>query len=460
MQRTRVRYRCGDCGALAPKWVGCCAECGAWGTLVEAPDAIGAVRANAAASAGAAVPLRSIDPGAATRASTGIAELDRVLGGGLVAGSVTLLGGEPGVGKSTLLLQAAVAMAAGDVGRPARRVLLVAAEESPEQVRMRAERLGELADDLLVVAECSVPNLLALADTVAPDLVVIDSIQTVHDPDATGVPGSVTQVRDCASAFVRLAKERGIAVVLVGHVTKDGALAGPRVLEHMVDTVLSFEGDRHHALRTLRAVKHRFGATGELGIFAMTGTGLHEVADASAMLLTDRRPGAAGSVVVPVMEASRPLLVEVQALVAPTPAAMPRRQAQAIDNGRFAMTVALLQRRCGASELVSCDIFANIVGGMRCADPGADLGLALAIASAWTDVPVPPQTVVVGEVGLGGEVRSVPGLERRLSEAARIGFLQAIVPESAPDIDGIELVRVGDLPAAMGAALAAPLEFR
>ncbi len=457
MQRTRVRFHCDACGADAPKWVGRCAECGGWGTVVEtAPDLVTrtAARATTSAVGGAApVPLASLDTTGAQRTATGLEELDRVLAGGLVAGSVTLLGGEPGVGKSTLVLQAAASLA----GR-GHRVLLVAAEESAEQVRLRAERLGALPDELLVVADTSVPNVLAHAQAVKPTLLVVDSIQTVHDPELDGVPGSVTQVRDCATAFVRLAKERGVAVLLIGHVTKDGSLAGPRVLEHVVDTVLAFEGDRHHALRTLRAVKHRFGATGELGIFEMAGDGLRGVADASAMLLTDRRAGAAGSVVVPVMEASRPLLVEVQSLVAETNATIPRRQAHALDSGRFAMVVALLQRRCGAAELARHDIFASVVGGVRCFDPGADLGLALAIASAWVDVPVPPQTVVIGEVGLGGEVRSVAAIERRLLEAARIGFLQAIVPQSAPEVAGIDLVRVGDLTAAMGAALAVPAE--
>ena len=411
----------------------------------------GSGRAPGVPSAGAPAPrpLNEIDPRAASRLSSGIAELDRVLSGGLVKGSVTLLGGEPGVGKSTLLLQSAIAIA-----ERASPVLLVAAEESTEQVRLRAERLGAIPGELLVLADTSVPDVVAHAAALDPALLIVDSIQTVHDPDASGVAGSVTQVRDAAAAFVRLAKARGIAVVLVGHVTKEGTLAGPRVLEHVVDTVLAFDGDRHHALRTLRAVKHRFGATGELGVFAMTGRGLEEVADASAMLLTDRRPGAPGSVVVPMLEATRPLLVEVQALVAPTNATMPRRQATALDPARMAMAIALLQRRCGAAELAQADVFANVVGGVRCADPGADLGLALAIASAATDTPVPPQTVVVGEVGLGGEVRSVAGIERRLAEAARIGFLQAIVPASAPAVPGIDLVRVADLPEALGAALA------
>ena len=399
------------------------------------------------------MPLSAIDATGAVRRSTGIAEFDRVLSGGLVAGSVTLIGGEPGIGKSTLLLQSLLAMAAGGT-----RTLLVAAEESPEQIRLRAERIGPVPDELLVVAQTSVPYVLAHAAASEPDVLVVDSIQAVHDPDGPGVPGSVTQVRDCTQALVRFAKERNTAVVLVGHVTKDGALAGPRALEHLVDTVLQFEGDRHHALRLLRALKHRFGATGELGIFEMAPEGLREVADASALLLTDRQAGATGSVVVPTMEGSRPLLVEMQALVSANNAPMPRRQAQSFDAGRLAMLVAVLDRRAGI-DLKSYDVYASVVGGVRIADTGADLGLALAIASTHCDRPVPPQTVVIGEVGLGGEVRSVPQLARRLAEAQRIGFLQAVVPESAPDMGDLALVRVRDVRGALAAVLApAPRE--
>jgi DNA repair protein RadA/Sms len=451
MTRTRVRYGCEQCGAEAPQWLGRCTDCGEWGTVVEVSaelldgplDVVATV-----ATASPPVALADVDPTGAARRSTEISEFDRVLGGGFVAGSVTLLGGEPGVGKSTLLLQAMRSMAHAGT-----RALLVAAEESPEQVRLRAERIGPLPRELLVVAETSLPAVLAHVAATKPDVLIVDSIQSVTDPNAPGVAGSVTQVRDCTQALVRFAKEYGTVIVLVGHVTKDGALAGPRALEHLVDTVLQFEGDRHHALRMLRAVKHRFGPTGELGIFEMAGEGLRELADASAMLLTDRQPGATGSVVVPVMEGSRPLLVEMQALVTSNNAPMPRRQAQSFDTGRLAMLIAVLEQR-GGIDLKSFDVFASVVGGVRVAETGADLGLLLAIASTHLDRTVPPQTVVVGEVGLGGEVRSVPQLARRLAEAARIGFLQAIVPESAPDVGELSLVRVRDVRSALAAAFA------
>lgn len=443
------------CGAEAPKWVGQCAECNEWGSVVQVSEAmLGAATAPVIVPSSAAkpMPLGSVDPLAATRRATGLAEVDRVLSGGLVSGSITLLGGEPGVGKSTLLLQALLAMTAAGAS-----ALLVAAEESPEQVRMRAERLGVLNDRLMVVAETSVPYVLAHAAAMRPDVLVVDSIQTVHDPDAGGVPGSVTQVRDSAQAFVRFAKETGTAVVLVGHVTKEGTLAGPRVLEHVVDTVLQFEGERHHALRMLRALKHRFGSTGELGLFEMTGDGLQEVRDASAMLLTDRQPGASGSVVVPLIEGSRPILVEVQALVSPTGAPMPRRQAQAFDAGRLAMLCAVLQQRCRI-PLTTNDVYASVVGGVRVVETGADLAVALAVASSLLERAVPAQTVVLGEVGLGGEIRSVPQLQRRLAEAARIGFLWAVVPESTPDVEGITLIRVRDVAEAITRVLQPPKE--
>jgi DNA repair protein RadA/Sms len=375
---------------------------------------------------------------------TGVGELDRVLGGGIVPGSVTVLGGEPGIGKSTLVLQALGAMAAAGA-----RAMLVAGEESPEQVRARAQRLGALAPSLLVVAETEWPSVLAHAEAVEPDVLAIDSVQTLVDPDMPGGPGSVTQVRDNAQRIVRFAKERNVAVLLVGHVTKDGALAGPRALEHVVDTVLSFEGDRHHALRMLRASKHRFGATDELGVLEMTERGLVGVPDASALFLADRRPGAYGSVVAPIMDGTRPLLVEVQALVAETNAAMPRRVSHALDTSRVAMLTAVLQKRGGCIHLWKADIYVSVTGGARVTEPGADLALALAVATSMYEVPVPADTVVLGELGLGGEVRQVVQAPRRLAEAARAGFTRAIVPASTPDVAGIELVRVGTLANAM-----------
>ena len=386
------------------------------------------------------VPILEVDAAEWTARPTGVPELDRVLGGGLVPGSVTLLGGEPGIGKSTLLLQTLAALA--ENGSTA---LLVSAEESKQQVRLRAERLETLPARLYIVSETSLPAIIEALDEVRPDYLVVDSIQTVFDPELGSAPGSVAQVRDCAHALLREAKQRGTAVVLVGHVTKDGSLAGPRVLEHVVDTVLSFEGDRHHALRLLRAVKHRFGGTGELGVFEMRGDGLIGVADPSALFLGDRRPGVAGSAVVPTIEGHRPLLVELQALVSPTSLPQPRRSAQGVDSGRLSLLMAVLAQRVGVA-FGTADVYASAVGGARIDEPGADLPLALALTSSLTGNALPANLVAVGEVGLGGELRQVSQMQRRLAEASRLGFTRAVVPASAPEApDGIRLLRAGTL---------------
>jgi DNA repair protein RadA/Sms len=378
------------------------------------------------------VPVTEVDLDEWLPLSTGIDELDRVLGGGLVPGSVTLVGGEPGIGKSTLLLQVLGAMAGAGS-----RVLLVSAEESAQQVRLRAERLGALHPRLHLVAETCLPHIVGSIDDVRPHVVVVDSIQSVYDPTLGSAPGTVAQVRDCAHRLVREAKERGLVTLLVGHVTKDGGLAGPRVLEHVVDTVLSFEGDRHHALRMLRAVKHRFGSTQELGLFRMEESGLAGVADAGGLFLADRRLGVPGSVVVPTLEGNRPLLIEVQALVGPATSPQPRRSVQGLDASRLALLLAVLDRRVGLA-VGGGDVHASAVGGVRLHEPGADLGIALALVSAGTGRPVAADLVACGEVGLGGELRQVGQTARRLSEAARLGFRTAIVPTSAPAApDGI-----------------------
>jgi DNA repair protein RadA/Sms len=393
------------------------------------------------------VPILEVDTAEGSPRPTGVIELDRVLGGGLVPGSVTLLGGEPGIGKSTLLLQAAALRAA-----EGEAALYVSAEESKQQVRARAERLGALQPRLWLMAEAQVAAIVAAFDEVRPALVVVDSIQTVFDPELGPPPGSVTQVRACAHVLVQQAKQRGVAVVLVGHVTKDGGLAGPRVLEHVVDTVLSFEGERHHALRLLRAAKHRFGATHELGLFAMTEQGLEGVPDPSGLFLADRRPGVPGSVVVPVVEGHRPLLVEVQALVTPSSLAMPRRSAQGLDQGRLALLTAVLQQWSGLS-LANQDVFISAVGGVRLSEPGSDLGVCLAMVSSLLGQPVGDDLVACGEIGLSGELRQVPQTPRRLGEAARLRFRRAIVPRSAPNgVEGIEVVRAEGLASAMAAA--------
>ena len=447
MARARSLFRCHECGGTAPKWVGRCPSCEAWNTLVEEADVpVSAAVAGRAAPVGRPVSISEVDVDQWHPRLTGIAELDRVLGGGLVPGSVTLLGGEPGIGKSTLLLQAMASVAADGA-----RVLYVSAEESTQQVRVRAERLGALTPSLFLASETALPHIVGFLDEVQPELLVVDSIQAVYDPELGSTPGSVSQVRDCAARLVGQAKARGLATVLVGHVTKEGGLAGPRVLEHVVDTVLAFEGERHHALRLLRAVKHRFGATDQLGLFEMTGDGLVGVPDPSRLFLADRRKGVSGSVVVPTMDGHRPLLVELQALVTASTLPSPRRSAQGLDAGRLSLLLAVLAER-GGLRFGDTDVYALAVGGVKVTEPGADLGLALALASALTGDAVPADLVVCGEVGLGGELRQVSQCERRVAEAARLGFSRALVPRLSPPMpDHIELLRVDTLAEAVAA---------
>lgn len=448
MAKVRTIHRCGECGTASARWLGRCPDCGAWGSFVEELESPpGQTRpAEVLPGADAPVPITEVDPLAASRCPTGIDELDEVLGGGLVAGSVTLLGGEPGMGKSTLLLQVLAHLAAAGA-----RCLLVTAEESREQVRLRAERLRALPDGLLLVAETSLPRILAHVDAVAPDVLAVDSIQAVADPELGGVPGSVSQVRECAHRLTQLAKARALTTLLVGHVTKEGTLAGPRALEHVVDTVLSFDGERHHALRMMRALKHRFGSTDELGLFEMGERGLAAVPDASALFLADRRADAPGSVVTAMLDGARPLLVEVQALVVPSQS--PRWSAQGLDAARLPLLLAVLGRY-GGVEIGGADVFASVAGGVRVPGAGADLAVALAVASAIVRRPVPAATIAIGEIGLGGEVRQVPQPARRLREAARLGFTRALAPPSTPSVAGVEVVAVADLADALGVGLA------
>ena len=425
MARVTRTVRCGECGTLAPKWVGRCATCGAWGSLVDATPA----------PAGAPVALAAIDARPPAIRPTGVGELDRVLGGGLMQGSATLLGGEPGIGKSTVVLQALSAMAAGGAS-----CLLVAAEESAAQVRLRAARLGPLPSQVLVLAETSLPAVESAIESIVPAVCVVDSIQAVRDPAATSAAGSVAQVRHCAGVLTALAKRLGCTVVLVGHVTKDGALAGPRALEHVVDSVLSFEGDRHQTLRILRALKHRFGPTGDVGLLEMGAGGLTAVTDPSGLFLGDRREDAPGSVVVATVEGRRSLMVEVQALVGRS--GRRRRSAtQGVDAGRLALLLAVLERRA-AVDLAGRDVFVSAVGGARLTEPAADLGVVLAVASAAADCPVRADLVAVGEIGLAGEVRRVPDAARRLADAARLGFRAALVGTATPDVAGLGVCRV------------------
>ena len=430
---------CSECGTSHPKWAGRCSGCGDWNTLVDDVEVVGGNDAPAAPSSRPG-PTRIGDVGAehGDPVTTAIDELDRVLGGGLVAGSVTLLGGEPGIGKSTLLLQLLAAWRGP--------TLYVTAEESAQQVKRRAGRLGATRDDLWLHAETSLPHILDAIERTRPELVVIDSIQTVSDPSLGSLPGSVGQVRGCAQRFVNEAKEHDVSIVLVGHVTKEGGLAGPRVLEHVVDTVLQFEGDRHHALRLLRASKHRFGPTNELGLFEMATAGLIAVPDASSLFLADRRTGVPGSAVVPTMEGQRPIVVEVQALTNPGVAGVPpRRSALGLEGARLSMLMAVLGRRSRV-QVADQDVYASTAGGVKLSEPGLDLGVCLAVVSAIRDQPLPADLAVFGEVGLGGELRQVGQAQRRLIEAGRLGFRRVVVPANSPacDVD-VDVIRASTL---------------
>ena len=444
MAKPKKRYVCQLCGSVSSRWTGQCGDCGEWNSLVE--DEAGVVTPFAARhdlrGGGRPIDLVGLDAEAALppRIATGIAELDRAIGGGLVAGSAVLIGGDPGIGKSTLLLQAAAKVAAQGLG-----VVYVSGEEAADQVRLRARRLGLGAAPLRLAAATSVRDILTtLGDSYSPprsrtdreareasncpQLIVIDSIQTMYSDLIEGAPGTVSQVRASAHELIRFAKDSGAALVLVGHVTKDGAIAGPRVLEHMVDTVLSFEGERSHQYRILRATKNRFGGTDEIGVFAMGDEGLAEVSNPSALFLTDRGEAVPGAVVFPALEGTRPVLVEIQALtVRLASGATPRRAAVGWDSGRLAMILAVLEARCGLS-FSTAEVYLNVAGGYRIVDPAADLAVAAALVSALSERPVPPETVAFGEVALSGELRPVAHAGLRLKEAAKLGFERALVP--------------------------------
>jgi DNA repair protein RadA/Sms len=440
----RAAYRCAECGWQATKWVGRCGECQAWGTVGEVdPAPAGVTRARTVTTA--ARPIAEVDADAAALWPTGVDELDRVLGGGIVSGAVVLLAGEPGVGKSTLLLDVASRAASS-----ARTVLYVTGEESAAQVRMRAERIGALRPRLLLAAETDLATVLGHVDAVRPDLLVVDSVQTIASDAVEGSPGNVSQVREVAASLIRVAKARSIATVLVGHVTKDGGIAGPRVLEHLVDVVCQFEGERQSRLRMVRAVKNRYGPTDEVGCFDLSDTGIVGLADPSGLFLSRHAEPVPGTCVTVTLEGRRPLVAEVQALVAPSALTNPRRATSGLDSSRVAMVLAVLERRAGVA-LVGRDTYVATVGGVRLAEPSTDLSVALAVASAAADRPLAPGTIAVGEVGLAGEVRPVTGVGRRLAEAARLGFRHAIVPAGTRDAapDGMVVFEAADLRSAL-----------
>ncbi|MBX3005492.1 MAG: DNA repair protein RadA [Anaerolineales bacterium] len=460
MAKIHTRFVCQSCGRAAAKALGRCPQCGEWNTYVEELVADEPAR-RAASSNGATVaapkPLAQIEGGAESeRMPLSIGEFARVLGGGIVPGSLVLIGGDPGIGKSTLLLQTAMQMAAHD------RVLYVSGEESPSQIKMRADRLfadqsiNRLIDSLFLVTETNLDAILHHVEQIKPRLLIIDSIQTVYDPQIDSSAGSVTQLRECSDRFRQLAKSSGLAVFLIGHVTKEGVIAGPRLLEHMVDTVLYLEGDRFQSFRLLRAVKNRFGATAEVGVFEMVGHGMQEVPNPSEAFLAERVVNAAGSAIAVTMEGTRPLLVEVQGLTSPSAFGNPRRSGNGVDSNRLLLITAVLTRRLGL-PLAEQDVFVNVVGGLRIGEPAADLALAAAIASSAWDKPLRADAVLIGEVGLSGELRTVPHSPARLKEAAALGFKSAVIPrrlrKSEPLPAGIEVHEARSLREALDMAL-------
>lgn len=422
-------YVCAACGYQAPRWLGQCPDCSAWNTFEEQTSFAAPAAGKAAEKAARyrmptsdAVLLHTIDDARETRVLTGNEELDRVLGGGLTEGSVTLLGGDPGIGKSTLLLQVAAELS------QAKQVLYVSGEESVRQIKMRARRLEVRQDKLYVLAENGVESILEKCEALSPDVLVIDSIQTMVSADSSSAPGSVSQVRQSASAIIRHAKTTGLSVFLVGHVTKDGTLAGPRVLEHMVDTVLSFEGDRQHEYRLLRATKNRFGSVNELGVFEMRQTGMFPVQNPSETLLSQRARGASGSVVFCTMRGSRPILCDLQALAAHSFYTMPKRTVGGLDSGRIALLLAVMEKRAG-KKLYDQDVYVSVAGGLELDDPAADLAVCLAVASSLEGFSLSQKLCVMGEVGLCGEVRPIANAERRVAECMRLGFTEIILPK-------------------------------
>ncbi|HEX4226975.1 MAG TPA: DNA repair protein RadA [Pseudonocardiaceae bacterium] len=450
MRTKPASYRCGDCGHEVAKWVGRCPECQAWGTVEEIAAARPALSKVIAGAPGSpARPIGHAEVEVARAVPTGISELDRVLGGGIVPGAVILLAGEPGVGKSTLLLEVAYRCAEQSVRGDTGPALYITGEESAGQVRLRAERTNNIHDSLYVAAESDLSVLLGHVDAIKPGLLIVDSIQTMSTTAVDGVSGGVTQVRAVASGLVALAKERNLPVVLVGHVTKDGSVAGPRLLEHIVDVVLQFEGDRHSTLRLVRGIKNRFGAADEVGCFELREDGIIDVPDPSGLFLNRHLEQVPGTAVSVIMEGKRPMLGEVQGLVAKTQLPAPRRAVSGLDSARVAMILAVLSKRSNL-KLWEQDVYAATVGGMKMAEPASDLAVALAVASAFKDDALPPRMVAIGEVGLAGEVRRVPGVGRRLAEAARLGFDRALIPpDSGPVPENIRTLVVPDLRSAL-----------
>lgn len=426
VKKEKIQFTCQTCGKVSLRWLGRCDECDSWNSFIEETVPL-KVTSNRASSKSPAPPtvLSAVEFNHHQRMKARSDEFNRVLGGGIVSGSLILLGGDPGIGKSTLMLQEGVAMARKELP-----VLYISGEESVQQTKLRAKRLDLNSDFLFIYAENDINQIIASIEKIKPQLVIVDSIQTAYQPAFESTPGSISQVRECALELSRVARQQNVAIVLVGHVTKEGHVAGPKVLEHMVDVLLQFEGDREHFYRILRTVKNRFGSTREIGIFEMTGKGLQEVENPSAQFLEQRKENISGSSVICTLEGTRPFLVEIQALVSPTSYGLPQRSTTGIDNKRLALLLAVLEKRIGL-RVGTHDVFVNAAGGVRVDEPAADLGILMSIASSFKDQIITPEAIIVGEVGLGGEIRSVPQITKRLEEASKLGFTKAIIPKQA-----------------------------
>lgn len=449
MAKAKTIFVCQECGYEAPKWMGKCPACGEWNSMVEEMKNISIGKKKGISKANP-IKLSDVEITHEERISTGIGEFDRILGGGVVRGSMILVGGDPGIGKSTILLQMCQAISKKE------KVLYVSGEESVKQIKIRADRLNVNSDGLLIMAETNVDTILQSIYDTGPDIVIIDSIQTIYKEDLTSVPGSIGQIRETAAALMRVAKEKNIAVFLVGHVTKEGTLAGPKVLEHIVDSVLYFEGDRHQSFRILRAVKNRFGSTNEIGVFEMKDTGLMEVDNPSHMLLAGRPVNVSGSCVICALEGTRPVLAEVQALVTPTSFGMPRRMSTGIDYNRIVLLIAVLEKRVGY-HMHNSDAYVNVIGGIRIDEPAADLGVIASLASSFKNSVISPKTAVIGEVGLTGEIRAVSYIDKRVNEANKLGFEKCIIPyENTKHFkasEGIEVIGAKNVAQALGLLL-------
>lgn len=453
MAKAKTVFYCTNCGNETPRWQGKCPACGAWNTIeehIEKPVPVGRAKSAPVGQSRKPQRISEVTSGGELRFSTGMGELDRVLGGGAVAGSLVLVGGAPGIGKSTLLLQICTSLCVG------RKVLYISGEESERQLKLRADRLGVVPDSLYILSETKLSDIMEAVSQLEPDILIVDSIQTLYNEENESAPGSISQVKDCTMTLMQLSKSQGITVFVVGHINKDGNIAGPKVLEHMVDCVLYFEGDPNSTYRLLRAAKNRFGSTNEIGVFEMQDAGLVEVPNPSQMLLEGRPEGASGTCVACVMEGTRPVLAEVQALVTKTTFNVPRRAADGFDFNRAVLLLAVMEKRAGM-KLNLFDAYLNVIGGLRLDEPGADLPVILAVASSYRDQPIADDLVVIGEVGMTGEIRSVSHLNQRLGEASRLGFKKCMIPRSSSEKleipDGMTVYRVRNVREAIEAAM-------